>query len=493
MKILFAASEAVPFCKTGGLGDVVGALAEALKTRGHDVRLVLPHYCPPGSDDEPPGSGPLSLTIPVDGRDHPVRVWETRFGPDVPAYLIDSPGHFAREGLYRDSRGVDYADNDRRYILFCRAALETARAVGFAPDVVHAHDWQTGLLPTYLATLYRDDPFFKNTATVFSIHNIAYQGHFPKETLLAAGLDWSWFTADRLEYFDGFNFLKAALVTADVLSTVSPTYAAEVQSGEEFGRGMEGVLQTRSRDFFGVLNGIDNALWNPAVDAMIARPFTARALRGRAECKRDLQRQTGLTEDEKAPLLGMVSRLDPQKGFDILLDVLEPFVEEGAQAVFLGQGSPVYQATLRTLSRKHPGRVASSTDFNETLAHKIYAGADIFLMPSRFEPCGLGQMIALRYGAVPVVTPTGGLKDTVIPVSRDGKKGDGFVAAATETAAYRRALETAVDRFRRDPAGWKRILKRGMARAFDWADSVPKYEDLYRRALAHRTERVEAP
>ncbi|HMX43222.1 MAG TPA: glycogen/starch synthase, partial [Elusimicrobiota bacterium] len=314
MKILFAASEAVPFCKTGGLGDVVGALAEALKVRGHDVRLVLPHYCPPGSDEEPPGSGPLSLTIPVDGRDHPVRVWETRFGPDVPAYLIDSPSHFAREGLYRDSRGVDYADNDRRYILFCRAALETARAAGFAPDVVHAHDWQTGLLPTYLATSYRDDPFFQNTATVFSIHNIAYQGHFPKETLLAAGLDWSWFTADRLEYFDGFNFLKAALVTSDVLSTVSPTYAVEVQSGEEFGRGMEGVLQTRSRDFFGVLNGIDNAVWNPAEDAMIARPFSARALRGRADCKRDLQRQTGLAEDPAAPLLGMVSRLDPQKG-----------------------------------------------------------------------------------------------------------------------------------------------------------------------------------
>ncbi len=484
MKILFAASEAVPFCKTGGLGDVAGALTEALRLRRHDIRLVLPKYRSVAAVSSGLFRLPFTLSIPVGDKVHAVSVWEGRFGPGVVAYLIDSPAHFDRGGLYGSPNGKDYPDNDQRFILFSRAALEVARSAGFPPDVVHAHDWQAGLIPAYLKTVYRDDPFFARTSSVFSVHNIAYQGVFPRSTLRAAGFDEELFTPENLEYFGQVNFLKAGLVFADLISTVSPTYAEEVQSGEEYGRGMEGVLRSRAGDFVGVLNGIDTRLWNPSRDPLIAQRFSARSPAGRAACKRDLQRSVGLRPEPAAPLFGMVSRLDSQKGFDILLDILDDFIEDGAQAVFLGQGSPVYLAALRTLARKHPGRVAASSNFNEPLAHKIYAGADLFLMPSRFEPCGLGQMIALRYGAVPVVTPTGGLKDTVPPVSADGKAGAGFVAERTGTEAYRAALAAAVRRYRTEPRMWRSVVKRGMALVYDWKASAPKYVELYRRAIA---------
>lgn len=485
MKILFASSEAVPFIKTGGLGDVAGALSEALKRQRQDVRLVIPKYRDIRQTPHPLTPLPFTLKIPIAGSEHSVRVWETRFGPRVTAYLIDSPAHFDRDGVYGDPGGRDFPDNDVRFILFSRAVLELCKAVGFRPDIIHTNDWQTGLIPAYLSSVYRNDAFFIPTATVFSIHNLAYQGVFPKESLALAGIGWEEFTVNKLEFYDRVNFLKAGLAYAQILTTVSPTYAREVQT-EEYGRGLDGFLRQRAGDFVGVLNGLDTRVWNPARDPHLVKRYSARGLGHRAACKEDLQKAMGLTVDPRAPILGMVSRLDPQKGFDIVLDVLEEFIDNGCQAVFLGSGSQVYQAGLRTFSRKFPGRVAASTDFNEPLAHKIYGGIDLFLMPSRFEPCGLGQLIALRYGAVPVVTPTGGLKDTVSDVMADGSGGVGFVAERGETLFFRDALSRAVAFYGADQRRWKEIQKRGMALNFDWSASVEKILDLYALARARK-------
>lgn len=488
MKILFAASEAVPFIKTGGLGEVVGALSAALKTAGHDVRLVLPKYRGMGKNIPPLTKLPLDIKISLGNDEIPIQVFEAVFSPRLKAYLVDSPPHFDREGIYGAPHGGEFSDNDRRYILLSQAVLKIAKAVGFRPDVVHAHDWQTGLVPVFLATQYRSDPFFKSCPSIFTIHNIAYQGIFPKETLGTAQLSWTEFTADKLEFYDQVNFLKGGLAYAQVISTVSPTYSLETQR-ESFGVGLDGFLKRRASDYFGILNGLDTRYWNPQKDPHLARPYSSKKWGLRAACREDLQRTAGLEREGRGPLLGMVSRLDVQKGFDILLDILDDFIGDGCQAVFLGMGSPVYQAALRTLQRKHPGRVAVTTDFNEPLAHKIYGGTDIFLMPSRFEPCGLGQMIALRYGAVPVVTPTGGLKDTVAPVTADGRTGVGFVADRVDTGAYRSALQRAVQLFREEPDTWRLLIQRGMALSFDWKKSVRRYLGLYQ--LAQSKKRVE--
>lgn len=487
MKIVFAASEATPFIKTGGLGEVVGALSMALARAGHDVRVVVPRYRGLSSS-APAGAGVGAVRIPLGVAEVNVQIHEVVLSPRCRAWLVDSPVHFDRDGVYVDSMGREYGDNDARFILLSRAALEFPKAMGFRPDIIHAHDWQTGLVPTYLHLASRHDPFFAKTASVFSIHNIAYQGVFPKETMACARLPWTEFTAEKIEFYDRINFLKAGLAYAQVLSTVSPTYAHETQR-DEFGVGLDGFLKRRADHYFGILNGIDLRLWNPAQDPHLAHPFSVKSLKGRVACRADLQRTAGLQEDPRAPLLGMVSRLDAQKGFDILLDILDDFFRDGCQAVFLGQGNPVFQGALRTLQRKFPGRVSFSSDFNEPLAHKIYGGSDLFLMPSRFEPCGLGQMIALRYGTVPVVTPTGGLKDTVLPVSPDGREGVGFVADRTETWAYRSALERAVKLYRSDSDLWRALQHRGMAMSFDWKESVRRYVELYR--LAQSKKRVE--
>lgn len=488
MKIVFAASEAAPFIKTGGLGEVVGALAAAVARAGHDVRVVIPNYRGLSSSAHA-GTVVGTVGIPLGDVDVQVNIHEVVLSRRCRAWLVDSPAHFDRDGVYNDAGGREFADNDARFILLSRAVLDISKKMGFRPDILHAHDWQTGLVPTYLYLAGRHDPFFLKTAAVFSIHNIAFQGVFPKETMACARLPWTEFTAEKIEFYDRINFLKAGLAYAQVLSTVSPTYARETQR-EEFGVGLDGFLKRRADHYFGILNGIDLTLWNPARDNHLVQTYTARSLPQRAACRLDLQRTAGLQEDLRAPLLGMVSRLDAQKGFDILLDILDDFFIRGCQAVFLGRGNPVFQSALRTLQRKYPGRVFFSSDFNEALAHKIYGGADIFLMPSRFEPCGLSQMIALRYGAVPVVTPTGGLKDTVAPVSSDGRAGVGFVADRTETWAYRAALERAVHLFQSDPEAWRGLQRRGMSVSFDWKESVRRYVELYRLALSKK--RVES-
>lgn len=487
MKILFAASEAVPFCKTGGLADVVGALVPALKARRHDVRLVLPKYrsIDPGRF----GLKQLDLTIrvPLGDSFETATLWEGKIGGRAPVYFVDCPKYFDRPGLYGDG-GADYQDNDERFVLFSRAVLETAKAMDFRPDVFHGHDWQTGLVPAYLETLYRYDAFFVRTSSIFTIHNIAFQGTFSKDSLFLAGFSWADFTPEKLEFYDHVNFLKAGLVYAQVLNTVSPTYAREIQADPSFGCGLEGVLKVRSKDLFGVLNGLDVKVWDPATDIHLAKPFSSRRLEGRALCKKDLQRVCALKEDSSAPVIAMVTRLDPQKGVDLALAVIERFISEGGQFVALGQGNETMAEGLRLMANRYPGRVHYSSDFNEPLAHKIYGGADIFLMPSRFEPCGLSQMISLRYGAVPVVSPTGGLIDTVPDYTLDPSKGLGFMMEDVSETALSKSLAEAVALLRARPKEWQKLQRRGMTRDFSWKSSVPKYLELYRRAMELKSD-----
>jgi starch synthase len=399
---------------------------------------------------------------------------------------VEAPKFFDRDGLTADASGRDFPDNDDRFILFCRAALETAKAVDFRPDIVHANDWQTGLLPAYLSTVYSLDAFFLPTASVFTLHDMAHQGIFHKNALFQGGFSWADFTPEKLEFYDQINFMKAGLVYANGLNTVSPTFAREIAAGPEFGHGLEGVLRKRQGDLVGILNGLDRSAWDPANDPVIARPFSSESLDGRASCKADLQKTVALKRDPAAPLLAFVSRLDPQKGADIVLETVGEALAGGAQAVFMGDGDPAREQALTTLADGFRGRAAFFPHYDDALARKIYAGSDVFLMPSLFEPCGLGQMIALRYGAAPVVTPTGGLVDTVEPYDHSKGTGTGFVAKSADAGGFRAALVEALSLYRSDRPAWRALQRRGMEADFGWAKSAESYAALYHRALERK-------
>lgn len=485
MNILLASSEAVPFCKTGGLADVAGALAQVLARLGHRVALFLPRYRSVTGAGLPLEFLPGSFPVPIGDGAKRVRLARARWGP-AEAYFVDCPVYFDRPGLYGE-KGQDYADNDERFILFSRAVLEGAKFAGFKPDALHCHDWQTALIPAYLKFPYSIDAFYARAATVLTLHNIAYQGSFPKETLFLAGFGWSDFTPERLEFYGGFNFLKAGLVTSDILTTVSPTYAREIQAGPEFGRGMEGVLKHRSSDLHGVLNGIDVEAWNPGTDCALEKNYGPKDwTQGKAACKKSLRAQCGL-QGQDGPLIGVVARLDPQKGLDLALEVLPAFLDarDGMQLAVLGTGEPALAEGYEKLALRFPGRAHFCGKFDETLAHRIYAGSDLFLMPSRFEPCGLGQMIAMRYGTLPVVTRTGGLADTVTDVSETSRPANGFVAAQATVEPLRKALETARQTFLERPA-WSRLVKNAMGGDYSWRRSAQTYVELYSKAAGRK-------
>ncbi len=477
MKILVAASEAVPFCKTGGLADVVGALTQRLGASGHDVCLFLPKYRAVRAASL---EGGIVQQVPVPLAGGRVEVG-LRFlhRRGVAVYFVDYPLYFDREGLY-GSAGKDHEDNDKRFALFSRAVLEGAKAIGFKPDVIHLHDWQTGLVAAHLKRHYKDDPHFKDAACVFTIHNMAYQGNFPRAALEAGGFgpeDWS---SEGLEYYGQVSYLKAGLVHADKLTTVSPSYAREIQTSPDRGFGLEGLLNRRSKDLKGILNGIDLETWDPGRDAALPRRYTANdAAAGKAACKEALQREVGLEVRGDRPLIGVVSRLDYQKGLDIALGALEARLDR-CQLVMLGTGDPSLTEMFAALERRRAGSVHFHRSFDETFAHRIYAASDIFLMPSRFEPCGLGQMIAMRYGAVPLVSRTGGLIDTVFEKSEGGRPANGFMCepgdGAGLAAAFDRALEAA-----KTPA-WNDRVRAGMGADFSWDASVAAYLDLYKEA-----------
>lgn len=496
MKILFAASECVPFAKTGGLADVVGSLPYALASLASGASgekfsfcVVLPKYGVISTNQFPMERLPGALNIPMKGHVETGSAWRLKgnipgfkIPKNISFYFIDHPNYYNRSGIY-GSAGSDYPDNDARYIFFSRAVLELAKLIDFKPDVIHCHDWQTGLIPVYLKTIYKIDSFFSTSASVFTIHNIAYQGAFHRATLDVAGLPHSEFTPQKLEYYGHVNFLKGALVYADYLTTVSPTYAQEIHSSSWYGRGMEGVLSHRKENLVGILNGLNEAEWNPSKDEWICKSYSVKAkdfwARKRA-CKLDLQKSLGLPENPDIPVIGMVSRLDLQKGFQFVLELIPWLDLRGieVQWAIQGLGDPALQSRLEMIQKRHPHFVAFHGQFDNSMAHKIYAGSDLFSMPSLFEPCGLSQMISMRYGTVPVVTPTGGLKDTVIPFDSSSEEGTGFVASAVTAPSYCEAMGRALKVYEQSDL-WRKCVKNAMAQDFSWTHPAKDYVRLY--------------
>lgn len=482
MNILMAASEAVPFCKTGGLADVVGALARILGRMGHRVVLFLPAYkvIETGSKSLKPVPG--QFWIPIGDDLVAASLLHTSW-EGVEVYFVRNPKYFSRKSLYRED-DKDYSDNDERFIFFSRAVLEGAKLVGFKPDVIHCHDWQTALIPAYLRTLYRSDAYYARTANLLTIHNIAHQGVFAKDTLFLADFGWADFTPERLEYYGKFNFLKAGLVFADVLNTVSPNYAKEIQGLPEFGCGLEGVLRKRAADLHGVLNGIDVDVWNPEKDINTAARFGIKNFReGKRTNKAAFQKQTGLALRPDVPLIGIISRLDPQKGLDVAVEAIPKFLAKGAQIAILGTGDKEHIQAFADLAQQYPSSVFFRSVFNEAWSHQSYAASDLFLMPSRFEPCGLGQMLAMRYGSVPIVTHTGGLADTVRELPEARSPQNGFVAAACTLEEISAAMARALKAFAK-PESWRKIVRDGMGSDFSWERSVSRYLELYRQAVS---------
>jgi starch synthase len=462
-------SEAAPLAKTGGLADVVGALPNALRSFDDQAAVVVPRY---GSIDLK-GARRVYDSLPVflGTTRYDTAIYQA--AEEFPLYLVDCPPLFARKGFYGEA-GLDYPDNHIRFAVFARAAIGVARHI-FQADILHCHDWQAGLVPAYLRTTFSTDPTFLGVKTLFTIHNLGYQGLFPRAALAEAALDPSVYRPDRMEFFGRISYIKGGIEFSDALNTVSPTYAREIQT-PEYGFGLDGALRARSNALFGILNGVDYREWSPDVDPLIPAHFTADDLSGKSVCKEHLLREFGLpAEAMDRPLIGVVSRFTRQKGTDILAEVAAGIVAEDTYLVALGAGEPEYEEFFRRMQADHPGRIAVRIGFDNDLAHRIEAGADMFLMPSHYEPCGLNQIYSLRYGAVPVVRATGGLDDTI-------EEGTGFKFRDYSGQALLGAVRDAVQAFS-DREAWREMMRRGMERDFSWKQSAAAYSDLYRRLM----------
>jgi len=481
MHIVFAASECVPFAKTGGLADVLGALPAAIAALGHDVTVYLPRYRQ--TQLEEPKTVIRSITVPFDDQYRFCSVLDGGKRSGVQFYFIDYPPFFDRDYLYGTPIG-DYPDNAERFALYCRAVIESTKVLG-APDIFHCHDWQSALIPVLLRSLYEDDPAFAGVATVFTIHNIGYQGLFPSETIPLLMLPWDLFTINRLEFFGKVNFLKGALVFSDFVTTVSRKYSQEIQTSEN-GFGLEGVLKARAATVAGILNGVDYGAWNPETDKHIAAHYSADDLSGKAECKRDLMREMGLAAaDPDLPIVGLVSRFASQKGFDLIAQVADWLAREDLLFVALGSGDKSFEDLFRRVCRQYPSKFAVKIAYDNPLAHKIEAGSDMFLMPSRYEPCGLNQIYSLRYGTPPIVRATGGLDDTIEQWDTKTSRGTGFKFHEYSGDALLGSVRAALNAFK-DKTSWQTLMRNGMAKDFSWSVAAKEYVRVYERAKQGR-------
>lgn len=478
LKILIVSSEAVPFAKTGGLADVAGALPKALKKLGHDVRVVLPKYKMVTSD-KPLRKVARSLSIPIRDNEEKANIKMVAYA-QIPFYFVENNRYFDREGLYGGSAG-GYPDNDQRFTLFCRAALEMLKEIDFKPDIIHCNDWQTGLIPVYLNTIYKGDSFFKDCAVLFTVHNLAYQGNFPASSLKITGLPKDLFSVNGLEFYGHISFLKGGLLFSQIINTVSHTYSREIQT-EEFGYGLDGVLRARASDLYGVINGIDYDEWNPAIDTDISQNYTPNTLADKEKNKESLLKEQGLDVKKGVPLIGIISRLAGQKGFDILSEIIDRLMRYKLQIVLLGTGEEIYQRFFTHQASKYPKKFAIDFTYNNALAHKIYGASDFFLMPSLYEPCGLGQLISFKYGTVPIVRKTGGLADTVFEFDQKEGTGNGFVFENYNgeelLAAVKRALKVYGEKH-----VFKKLILNGMNQDFSWEHSANEYLKLYSKAI----------
>jgi starch synthase len=477
LDILMITPEARPFATTGGLADVCGALPPALARLGHRVTIVLPKY----RDTVTDGAAGEAMQVPFGIHSYPVRFIEQRLGEGVTAVLIDAPDLFDRDGLYGDRHG-EYGDNAFRFAVLCRGALEYARLRGRRPSVIHAHDWQAGLAALYARTALRDDAVIGGVRTVLTVHNLAFQGMFEAKELNWIGIGPDLYTPELLEFYGRASALKAGIVFSDVITTVSPTYAREIVT-PEYGFGFDGILRARQADLVGILNGIDTATWDPRKDPHLPAHFDAGTLARKAEVKRALLEYIGMASSEAAmarPLVGIVTRLTHQKGCDLFASAADRLMAFDASWVMLGSGDAWCEDLWRDLARRFPERVAARIAFDDRLAHLIEGGADLFLMPSWYEPCGLNQMYSLRYGTLPVVRATGGLQDTVVDREESADGATGFKFRHYTAEALVGAVERALMLYRDNPRAWRQMQRAGMARDFSWDVSAREYVKVYR-------------
>lgn len=485
MQILFCASEVTPFAKTGGLADVAGSLPASLQKLGCDVRIFMPLYR--SVRDRIDSLDPIAqnVIIPVGIHDFHVHLWESRTESGIPIYFLEKDEFYDRPYLYGSPARGDYEDNAERFIAFSRAARQLCMSLDWFPSIFHLHDWQTGPVAPYFHLNWRYDPKLLGSGTVFTIHNIAYQGVFPAGYFSLTQLPPAAFSLQGMEFWGQCSFLKAGLAYSDFLTTVSPRYASEIQT-EDFGFGLEGLLKER-RDFLaGILNGIDTQVWNPASDPQIPANFTLDDLSGKAKCKKVLCEYLGFAEkDRDLPLLAMISRLATQKGFDLLEKILPGLMESSVNMVILGSGDAAIEENLKLMQERYPNRLKLNFQFDEQLAHLIEAGSDIFLMPSRYEPCGLNQMYSLLYGTIPVVHATGGLDDSVVDVLENPYTGTGFKFQSYEPEEFLEAVQSALHLYSR-PDRWKEIQRRAMSQDFSWDRSAGEYVKIYEKVLTRK-------
>lgn len=455
IKVLFCSSEVEPYAKTGGLADVAGSLPVALKEIGVDTRIIMPKY--------------KCVNIEGDRDLLQGKVW---------VYFVDNKEYFHRDYLYSTPEG-DYPDNLDRFVYYCKSVLEIAKKEGFSPDIIHCNDWQTALIPVYIKSIYSQDEFFKNTRTIFTIHNIAYQGLFPAEEWEKTYLPRELFSIQGLEYYGKINLMKGAILFSDYITTVSPTYSKEIQTSE-YGFGLEGILKERSDRLMGIINGIDYSVWNPVKDREIPQNYDIKTIDKKVINKQHLQTECGMEIGRDIPLIGAIGRLTDQKGWDLIAEVIEEICQLDLQLIILGTGEKKYHQLMEKIANKYPRNTSINLKFDPILAKKIYAGCDLFLMPSKFEPCGLGQLISYRYGTLPIARQTGGLADTIIDLPQDPKNGTGFLFEEYTGKALVEAITKAVD-FYRNRKAWRSVMKRVMKLDYSWKNSAKQYLQLYKK------------
>ena len=472
-----AASEALPYAKTGGLADVVGALSAALAKQEHAVTVILPLYSQIDTHRFSLKSTGKTISVLLSDRKEEGDLF-THNQEGVTYYFIKNDRYFSRPGLYGTNEG-DYPDNAERFVFFSKGILEGARQLGLQPDVLHCHDWHTGLVPVFLKTLNSDD--FRKTASLFTIHNLGYQGIFWHYDWPLLNLPWEYFNYQALEFYGQINFLKGGLIFADALNTVSPKYAKEIQTAA-YGNRLDGVLSRRKKDLYGILNGIDTKEWDPSNDRYIPVKYDSKDLSGKGKCKAALQKELGLPIQKEVPLLAMITRFAEQKGIDLVAAIFEKLMKQQVQIVILGSGEKRFETLFKSMAGKYPDQAVVKIAYDTPLAHRIEAGADIFLMPSKYEPCGLNQMMSLRYGTVPVVRATGGLDNTVVHFDPVSLQGNGFKFKAYTTTAFFRQIQNALSLYS-EKKKWQAVIQNGMAGNYSWEASAEKYLRLYESVI----------
>lgn len=481
IKIIHVTSECVPYAKVGGLGDVVPALSKALVNHGNEVYIFLPRY---GIID----TNKLTLikeNIPMNfsGENLSFNLYQHIINEGVKVLFIDYGPLYDRKGIY----GVNsetFSDNGIRYLFFAKATIESCLFLNLIPDIFHCHDWQASFIPIYLRTLYSNNEKLKSIPVLLTIHNLSFQGLFsPEEIWKHIGLDYnSFFHMEGLEFYGRVNFLKGGIIFSDIITTVSPTYSKEIQEAEQ-GCALEGLLKKRNQDLYGVLNGVDYEIWNPEIDTLIPYHYSADDLSGKIECKRELMKQCGFSGDETNPIIGIITRLTPQKGMDLIIEALDTLKDVSLYLVILGTGLAEYENQLQEWSKKFPHKICTQIEFNEELAHLIEAGSDMFLMPSKYEPCGLNQMYSLRYGTIPIVRNTGGLADTVVDFVSDPKNATGFKFNDYSSLALLSAIDLSISTFWHKNI-WKDMMIRAMRQDFSWKKAAETYLNLYLKAIS---------